>query len=91
MKRNVYNENTNWQFSPAEHDTTDDVQTAAISSEASSRSMPIRAHNQNFMFFKKQLIILYGIYFIKNYHYGIINIIIILRRNLFKLTHYSSI
>ena len=58
---------------------------------ASSRDMLILAHNEKIMFFIKQVIILYGIYFIKNYHYSIINTIIILRLKLFKLVHGTSI
>ena len=42
------------------------------------------------MFFKKQVIIIYGIYSIKNYHNSIINSIIILRLKLFKLANGSS-
>ena len=50
--------------------------------------MQILAHNEKNIFFKKQVIMLYGIYFIKNYHYSIINTIIILRIKLY--THGSS-
>ena len=39
----------------------------------------------------KQVLMLYGIYSIKNFHYSIINSIIILRLKLFKLAHGSSI
>ena len=42
------------------------------------------------MFFKKEVLLLHGIYSIKNYHYSIINSIIILRFKLFKLAHGSS-
>ena len=49
----------------------------------------ILAHNEQIMFFKKQVIMLHGIYSIKNYHYSIINTIIILRLKLY--THGSSI
>ena len=41
--------------------------------------------------FKKQVIMLYGIYSIKNYHYSIINSIITLRLKLLKLVHGSYI
>ena len=41
-------------------------------------------------FFKKQVIMLYEIYFIKHYYFSIINSNIILRLKLFKLTHGSS-
>ena len=53
--------------------------------------MPIEAHNEKIMFFKKQVIMLYGIYSIKNYHDRIVNSIIILRLKLFKLAHGSSV
>ena len=53
-----------------------------------SRGMPILAHNEKIMFFKIQVIMLYGIYTIKNYHYIIINTIIILRLKLY--THGCS-
>ena len=56
----------------------------------SSKSMPILAHNE-IIFFKKQVIMLYEIYFIKHYYFSIINSIIILRLKLFKLAHGSSI
>ena len=46
----------------------------------SSRGMPILAHNAKYCF-KKQVIMLYGIYSIKNYYYSIINTIIIYGRN----------
>ena len=45
---------------------------------ARSRGMPILAHNENNIFIKKQVMMLYGIYSIKNYYYSIINTIIIL-------------
>ena len=50
--------------------------------------MPILAHNETKKFFKKQVIMLYGIYSIKNYHYSIINTIITLRLVLY--THGGS-
>ena len=47
---------------------------------------------KNNMFFeKKQVIILYGIYSIKNFRYSSINSIIILRLKLFKLAYGSSL
>ena len=55
----------------------------------SSRGMPILAHNETNYVFKKQVIMLYGIYSINNYHYSIINTIIILRLKLY--THDRSI
>ena len=56
-----------------------------------SKGMPILAHNEKIMFFKNRVIMLYGIYSIKNYHYSIMNSIITLRLKLLKLTHVSSI
>ena len=47
--------------------------------------MTILAHNEKITFLNKQVIMLYEIYSIKNYHYTIINSIIILRLILFKL------
>ena len=49
----------------------------------SSRGMPIQAHNELFPL-KKQVIMLYEIYLIKQYHFSIINSIVILRLKLFK-------
>ena len=56
----------------------------------SSRGLPFRDINENYFYFKKQLIMLDKIYFIMIYHFSIINSIIILRFKLFKLTHGSS-
>ena len=49
--------------------------------------MPILTHNEK-LFFKKQVIMLYGIYSIKNYHYSIINTNNVLQLKLY--THDSS-
>ena len=46
--------------------------------DMSSRSMPVLALIEKIMFFKKQVIILYGIYSIKNNYFSISNSIIIL-------------
>ena len=56
--------------------------------DQSSRGMPILAHNEKLFYLKKQVIMLYEIYSIKNYHHNIINTIIILLLKLY--THGSS-